>query len=176
MTRELNTLLVCLASKGFKMTHKPHLAYTTIKYCPTSLKFMVHLLKNPCIKIFQPCQWNHFNLITFRNYAVSFFTSALCVCTEGKGAIQPGSACAARPSVPHAASVGCFIQTVHMHRSSGRTDPSCPVLFFATRPLLCKREHNVLMTGRFFNYFLPWPSTGSAAFFYFYSRFSVLWW
>lgn len=66
----INTLLACLASKGFKMTHKPHLAYTVIKYCPASLKFIVHLLKNPCIKrIIQPCQGKHLNLITFRNQA-----------------------------------------------------------------------------------------------------------
>lgn len=79
MTAEVNTLLACLASKDFRMTHKPHLAYRAIKYCPALLKFMVHLLQNPCIKIIQPCQGNHFHLITYRKYSVRLFMSGLCV-------------------------------------------------------------------------------------------------
>lgn len=67
---------------SFRMTHKPHLAYRAIKYCPALLKFMVHLLQNPCIKITQPCQGNHFDVITFRNYSVRFFMSGLCVQSE----------------------------------------------------------------------------------------------
>jgi len=75
--------------------------------------------------------------------------SAVCVYVKGKGAVQPPSAWAAHPSVPHTFLVGCFIRIFHMHRSTGRTDPSCLVLSFATERLLSKREHNVLMTSSF---------------------------
>lgn len=78
-------MLACLASNSFRMTHKPHLANRAIKYCPALLKFMVHLLQNPCIKIIQPCQGNRFDLITFRKYSVRLFMSGLSVCRGKRG-------------------------------------------------------------------------------------------
>lgn len=108
---------------------------------------MVQLLKNSCIKTICPRQWNHFNVITFRNNSISF-SRAFSV-YKGKGAVHPRSALTAQPSAPHRFSAGSSIQTWRTHSSSGRAEPSCPVLLFATQPLLCKWQHNVFMTGSF---------------------------
>lgn len=107
---------------SFRMTHKPHLPYRPIKYCPALLKFMVHLLQNPCIKIIQPCQGNHFDVITFRNYSVRFFMSGLCV-QRGKR----GHSCSF-----HKFTQGLFYSGFSYPQILSRLDPTSPVLFFAT--------------------------------------------